>query len=229
MLTRNRTFLRRHIEAVWGVQLPQFSQNDIELLPTSLLPPWKLCAAEIGGAQIRIWQAGLGLAERTRLLKRADEAGRWPATAMLPPEISREVALSLDARPTLALAQAQQIARPLVAQDYPLIEAFQPEVEIAEGWQPACQPYIGVIVRDHLLSLAHSSRRTSEACELGIDTLPHARRRGYALAAVVLWSQTVLQESLTPLYSALAENEASLTLAHAAGYRAFAHVVAVRN
>ena len=61
-----------------------------------------------------------------------------------------------------------------------------------------------------------------EACELGIDTLPEARHQGYALAATILWTQAVLQERLVPIYSADAFNTASLRLADAAGYRAFA-------
>ena len=59
---------------------------------------------------------------------------------------------------------------------------------------------------------------------MGIDTLPEARRRGYALAATIVWAQTVLREGLVPIYSALAENTASLRLAAAAGYRPFARV-----
>jgi RimJ/RimL family protein N-acetyltransferase len=63
-----------------------------------------------------------------------------------------------------------------------------------------------------------------EACELGIDTLPEARRRGYALAATIVWTRAVMQEGLVPLYSALAENTASLRLAAVAGYRVFARI-----
>jgi RimJ/RimL family protein N-acetyltransferase len=93
--------------------------------------------------------------------------------------------------------------------------------------QAECRPLIGVIVEDRLLSLAHSSRRTSEACELGIDTLPDARRKGYALAATVLWAATVSLEGLVPLYSTSFDNEASLGLAAAAGYRVFARVATI--
>jgi RimJ/RimL family protein N-acetyltransferase len=81
-----------------------------------------------------------------------------------------------------------------------------------------------VVIAGRLLSLAHSSRRTKEACELGIDTLLEARRKGYALAATILWTHAVMQEGLVPIYSAHAENTASLRLAAAAGYRAFAQV-----
>ena len=80
-----------------------------------------------------------------------------------------------------------------------------------------------------VVSLAHSSRRTHEACELGVDTLPEARRRGYALAVTTLWARMVLQEGLVPLYSALAGNRASLALAAAAGYRVFAHIVTLEG
>jgi hypothetical protein len=73
-----------------------------------------------------------------------------------------------------------------------------------------------------LLSVAHSSRRTAQACELGIETRPEARRQRYALAATVVWSAAINDEGLTPIYSALAENTASLRLAVAAGYRVFA-------
>ena len=62
-----------------------------------------------------------------------------------------------------------------------------------------------------------------------MDTLPDARRRGYALAATVMWTKMVLQEGLVPLYSALADNKASLALAAAAGYRVFAHAATIKG
>jgi predicted GNAT family acetyltransferase len=82
-----------------------------------------------------------------------------------------------------------------------------------------------VLVDGRLCSIAHSSRRTREACELGINTLPEARRKGYALAATVAWSAAIVQEGLTPIYSALATNTPSLNLACAAGYREIARAV----
>ncbi|HKD74903.1 MAG TPA: GNAT family N-acetyltransferase, partial [Ktedonobacterales bacterium] len=59
---------------------------------------------------------------------------------------------------------------------------------------------------------------TSSACELGIDTLPEARRRGYAAAATTLWTALIQQQGLLPMYSAFAWNTASLRLAQAVGY-----------
>jgi len=124
------------------------------------------------------------------------------------------------------MATAQALARPLTPDDHSLIEIFEPGSSDYYLHTDRC-PLIGVVVEGRLLSVAHSSRRTSEACELGIDTLPEARRRGYALAATVLWAAGVAQEGLVPLYSALIENEASLRLAAAAGYRKFAHIAVI--
>jgi hypothetical protein len=38
MVSTNRTLLRLHVEAVWGVRLPPIVQNDIELLRESFRP-----------------------------------------------------------------------------------------------------------------------------------------------------------------------------------------------
>ncbi len=118
---------------------------------------------------------------------------------------------------------AHTIARPLTSQDQSLIDPFHPGA-FGDYLHPEMQPLIGVVISGRLLSLAHSSRRTQEACELGIDTVPEARRKGYALAATIVWAQTVLRDGLIPIYSTLAENTASLRLAAAAGYRPFARV-----
>jgi len=53
---------------------------------------------------------------------------------------------------------------------------------------------------------------------------PKLVEKVYALAATILWTRAVLQEGLVPIYSVLAENTASLRLADAAGYRAFAQI-----
>ncbi|MEO7001029.1 MAG: GNAT family N-acetyltransferase [Ktedonobacterales bacterium] len=92
---------------------------------------------------------------------------------------------------------------------------------------PTRQPVVGIVAEGKLLCVAHSSRRTDHACELGIETHPDARRRGYALACTLRWAVLVAAEGLIPLYSALAENAASLTLAHAVGYRPFARAAYV--
>jgi hypothetical protein len=222
MLSTERTLLRLHVEAVWGVQLPSLVQNEVELLREGSQPSWKLCAAEIAGGRLHIWRPDVNAAEREALRLRVNEALAFPPTAAIA-GISREIALSLAASPGLALDTAYSIARPLTDQDRPLVEVFQ-AASPDDYFQPEKRPHIGVIKAGRLLCLAHSSRRTREACELGIDTVPAARRRGYALAATILWSHAVMQEGLVPIYSAFAENIPSLRLAAAAGYRAFARV-----
>lgn len=218
--------LRLHVEAVWGVQLPSIEYDELELLPTSSIPSWQLCVADIAEGQVHIWRRGVALAEREALLARVAEIQTLPATVTPPLGISREVAFHLAAAPAIDVATAQRLARVLTPADYALVEAFDPDF-IADLLQPACHPFVGVIGEGRLLSLAHSSRRTVEACELGINTSPEARRRGYALAATVAWSEAIVQEGLTPLYSAFAENTASLNLAVAAGYREFVRAVTV--
>ncbi|HXR66847.1 MAG TPA: GNAT family N-acetyltransferase [Ktedonobacteraceae bacterium] len=213
--------LRLHVEAVWGVKLPLIEQNEITLLPESAQPDWQLYAADLEGGRVLIWRADLASEEREKLLARLDEIERLPERAPLPPNASREVALRLDAAPALEMASARRLARLLTEDDYALIEDSWPGgTKKILLYQP-----IGVIVEGRLLSMAHSSRRTAEACELGIETLPGARRQGYALAATVVWSAAISAEGLTPIYSALAENSASLRLARAAGYREFARAV----
>lgn len=220
MFLSDRALLRLHIEAVWGVQLPPIEQDEIELLPTSSVPPWKLYIADLVKDRVYIWRRDIALTERETLLARLTTALNLSANVAPPPGVSREVAFRLVAELSIGVATARQLARPLTFDDEALVEVFDPAF-IPDLHNPACSPLMGVIVEGRLLSLAHSSRRTDAACELGINTSPEARRRGYALAATVAWSDTICQEGLTPLYSALATNTASLNLAVAAGYREF--------
>lgn len=229
MLYTDRAFLRLHVEAVWGVQLPSIVDDDVVLIQDAPQPSWKLYVAKMADgtdSSIHIWRSDVGIEERSVLLKRGTEALTLPSTGTVTAGISREVALHLAVHPVLEVATAQKIARFLTEYDQALVETFEPGS--AEYYFRADRyPLVGVFAEGQLLSLAHSSRRTAEACELGIDTLPQARRKGYALAATIVWAATVAQEGLVPLYSALAENAASLALAVAAGYRAFARAVTV--
>ena len=221
MVTTHQALLRLHVEAAWNVRLPPIEQNDVSLLPGGHRPYWKLCAAAMDGNHVHIWRPDVEPTEREALRLSANEALALPPTATLIPGISREVAHSLTASPRLDLDTARSIARPLTSLDRSLVEAFQPG-SCDYYFHSERRPLIGVVIAGQLLSLAHSSRRTKEACELGIDTLLEARRKGYALAATIVWTRLIMQEGLVPLYSARAENTASLHLAAAAGYRVFA-------
>ena len=124
------------------------------------------------------------------------------------------------ARPTISPqreAQAQRVARVLDAADAERIEAFEAG-SASYFLDPHMAPCVGVVVDGQVVSIAHSSRQTPAACELGINTLSDARRRGYAIAATTLWTAFVQQRGLTPIYSAFAWNTASLNLAQVVGY-----------
>ncbi len=226
MVSTLRTLLRLHIEAVWGISLPLIVGNSVELMHEGKQPRWKLYAANMAGEQVAVWRPDVVASERKALIARAREAFTLAPSERVAPGISREVALHQVASPTLSIAAAQHIARFLGPEDQDLVDKFDPG-EVAYYYHPDRRPLVGVVVEGCLLSLAHSSRRTAEACELGIDTLPEARRRGYALAATLLWADAITREGLVAFYSASAENSASLALAAAAGYRAFARAVMI--
>ena len=227
--TSARDLLRRHVEAVWWLSLPPLDGEHVTLPGDGAQPPWALYLGELraGGedeqpiGRVHLWRHDVPAADRTWLATQADAALAQPAEAPLPDGVEREVALIQTAAPALSLDAAAQIARPLTAADRPLLAAVWPGEE-DEMLDPIRAPLFGVVVDGRLLTLAHSSRRTPHARELGIDTLPEARRRGYALAATVLWAAAVAAEGAIPFYSARADNTASLALAHAAGYRPFA-------
>src|SRR5438046_376166 len=227
MVTTHRALLRLHVEAVWNVQLPPIEQNDVSLLPESSQPSWKLCATAMADDHVYIWRPDASASDRETLLKRAHEALNLPPTVAAAPGINREVAFHQVEPPALEIETARRMARLLTSRDRSLLRTFQPNSE-DYYLHPDRRPLNGVVIEGRLLSLAHSSRRTLEACELGITTLPAARRKGYALAATILWAAAVNQEGLVPIYSALVKNAASLNLANAAGYRIFAHIGSVK-
>jgi hypothetical protein len=220
MSTPTLFLLRLHIEAGWYLSLPPLFPGDIELPADGTQPPWLLHASAVAqGVYVRCWRADVPDSARQELAARAEAALALPATTPAEPGLSREVILSRAAEPTMHLDVARATARPLTAADRALVEAFEADSAAYYLDVPATQPVFGVVVAGQLASIAHSSRRTESACELGIDTAPEARGRGYALAATLRWAEAVTAEGLVPLYSARADNVASLALAQSAGYR----------
>ncbi|GCE19911.1 GNAT family N-acetyltransferase [Dictyobacter kobayashii] len=216
MTFTDRELLRLHVEAVWGVSLPALTTTTIELSSQGIQPDWVLYIGKLAAETTYIWRPDITLTQRQQLEDWWERGQITPANY----KVHHEKALAPSHSPAMSLATVQDIARPLTQDDYPLLEAYS----TGQGnyfLQPACAPLIGVIKEQQILSIAHSSRRTTQACELGVETHPQARRQGFALAATILWANSVSQEGLLPLYSALAENSASIRLAHAAGYRPF--------
>lgn len=213
--------LRLHVEAVWSLQMPPLAFDDVELSPGAALPAWTLYLGELAGGVVRIWQPGVTSDARQELLSQAEAALRLPPDAPAAPGVSREVALARRTAPGQASESvAAHRARRLGPDDTALLEAFEPG-EAGYYLAPVRAPVFGAVGDGRLLSVAHSARRTAVACELGVETRPEARRHGYGLAVTLRWTEAVAAEGLLPLYSARADNAASLALAAAAGYRPF--------
>ncbi|HEY7339526.1 MAG TPA: GNAT family N-acetyltransferase [Ktedonobacterales bacterium] len=208
----DRELLRLHIEAVWEISIPPLDGASVELTATTPLPPWSLYQADLAdGQQVTIWRPGVAPDEQADLLQRAHSAGAVFDAAI---GMRREVVLRFPDTQNIAVRHS---VRFLTADDAALLEAFEAG-SAAYYLNPACAPCIGVFVDDRLVSVAHSSRRTVAACELGINTVTEARRQGYATAATHAWTRAIQQERLTPIYSAFAYNSASLRLAVTVGY-----------
>lgn len=222
--------LRLHVEAGWGVRLPPLvAGGEHACLPGGAVPEWAVYVALFGtfgerppggGERVRV-RRDVGAAPETLapLWAAADAALDADSS---PLGITREVALHLAAPLKLDVEAASAQARPLGARDRAAVEAFEPGESPYYLDAPQRAPVIGAFLDARLAAIAHSSRRTAQACELGVDTAAWARRQGLGLAVTTLWTAGIRDEGLVPLYSARAENVASLALAHAAGYRPFA-------
>jgi predicted GNAT family acetyltransferase len=224
MLYTDRELLRLHVEAVWGITVPSLDTEHVALAE-GVAPTWLGYHARLTEGDIRVWRAGVTTEERAELATTMNRALTHPAEAMA--GVTREVALRLAAEPRMSLEDARRVARRLGPADAALVAEYR---ESDDGnIAPEKEPIIGVVIEGRVVTVAHSSRRTARACELGIETEPGFRHRGYALAATMLWTRAILDEGLIPFYSALAENSTSLALAAAAGYREFARAAYVRR
>jgi hypothetical protein len=214
--------LRLHVEAGWCVRLPNLAPGDVECRTDGAMPLWKLYVARVGSGEVRCWPPGGPQGEREALVKLAYRALSLSPEGAAEPGVKREVALRQVVPAVITVQGASRVARPLRPADRALVEAFEPGESAYYLDAPERAPVFGAIVEGMLVSVAHSSRRTPAACELGVDTLESARRQGFGLAVTLLWAAAVAAEGLEPIYSARADNTASLALARAAGYRAFA-------
>ncbi|GLV59041.1 hypothetical protein KDH_58690 [Dictyobacter sp. S3.2.2.5] len=212
----DRELLRLHVEAVWGVTLPMIDDVSAELASTGSQPDWLLYVGKMASETIFIWRPDVAADQRQQIVDWSPDNQSNDASYTA----TYERAFVQSHAPAMDLATARTMARALGEDDYPLVEAY--EKGYGEYFfQPERAPLFGVVKDQRLLAIAHSSRRTNQVCELGIETHPQARRQGFGLAVTILWADGVQQERLLPLYSALADNDASLHLAHAAGYRPF--------
>jgi hypothetical protein len=209
--TEDRDLLCRHIEAVWGISVPPLVGRSVDLEPGSVMPPWSLYLAHFAVGEVGVWRPNVLSDHRVALLRRGHEARAVFDRAI---GFRKEVVLRA---PADLPAMPEAAARPLISADEALIEAFEAR-SASYFLDPQRGPCFGVIAAGRLVSVAHSSRRTAAACELGINTLANARRQGHARAATLAWTRAIRDEGLEPIYSASADNGASLALAAACGY-----------
>lgn len=72
------------------------------------------------------------------------------------------------------------------------------------------------------VAVTHASpdeREPGGTLEIGVETIPRARRRGYAVSCLSGLTETILSKGLVPEYRCTCSNAASAKVARAAGYR----------
>ena len=75
------------------------------------------------------------------------------------------------------------------------------------------QPVFGVLPDGVPRSIAYCATRPGRACEVGVDTAPGWRGKGFAASAVSAWAAEMQGRGVIPLYSAALENAASRAVA----------------
>jgi RimJ/RimL family protein N-acetyltransferase len=79
------------------------------------------------------------------------------------------------------------------------------------------QPFFAQLVDGHAVSVCCTVRRTRDAHEAGVETVPAFRGHGYAAQVVAAWARAVRKGGQTPLYSTSWQNEASCAVARKIG------------
>lgn len=108
----NRTLLRFHVEAVWGIQLPNVLERDNLLLPASASPEWRLYVADLlDGTRFHFWRPDVAVSTRAALRRRGAEALSLSQDIEDEPGSRREIALQQTATPSIDLTTARSLAR----------------------------------------------------------------------------------------------------------------------
>ena len=91
-------------------------------------------------------------------------------------------------------------------------------------WMPDVRlnpPLFAIVADGQAVSVCCSVRRTSDAHEAGVETVPAYRGRGYAATVVSAWAHAVRATGVIPLYSTSWENDASRGVARKLGLTRF--------
>jgi GNAT superfamily N-acetyltransferase len=79
------------------------------------------------------------------------------------------------------------------------------------------QPLFALVVDERAVAVCCTVRRTSEAHEAGVETVPAFRGRGYAAQVVTAWALAVRETGRVPLYSTSWQNQASRAVSRTLG------------
>jgi len=85
-----------------------------------------------------------------------------------------------------------------------------------QAWLPDVsyqQPLVAIIIAGQAVAICASVRISAVAHEVGVETLPSHRQKGYATAVVSAWAAAVEKIGALPLYSTSLENIASQKVA----------------
>ena len=77
----------------------------------------------------------------------------------------------------------------------------------------------GTVVSVAVTHASPDERETGKTLEIGVETIPAARRRGYAVSCLSGLTKMILSRGLIPEYRCTYSNAASAKVARAAGYR----------
>ena len=150
-------------------------------------------------------------------------------------EVSHNIKYFLERMP-----EPSDNARPLSAEDYPCYREFflqmNPGADV-DGWlkdyfdgMVSEQLCCGVFIEGKLVSCTDAPSvpyLSGEVCEIGINTLPEYRGRGYAAGACALAMHNSVLGGKCPIWSTGADNTASQRLAEKLGFRKFADLLTV--
>ena len=78
-----------------------------------------------------------------------------------------------------------------------------------------------VVENGKAVSICHSARRSVDAEEAGVNTIPSHEGKGYGTAAVACWARIVKENGRIPLYSTSWDNTASQRVARKLGLRMY--------
>ena len=110
--------------------------------------------------------------------------------------------------------------RALCAADEEINETtFDIAESVADGRLCFGQEDGGKIVSVAVTHAAPEERESGGTLEIGVETIPRARRKGYAVSCLSGLTKLILRRGLTPEYRCTCSNVASAKVARAAGYR----------